>query len=246
MPYNLKNKKILITGASGGIGRALCKRFLENECILICTTSNSDKIDKLKNEFGSENFYYKLDLSDGSKIKSNINLITEKHNDISVFISNAGLTKDSLVLRMNQNQWNDVININLNSNYYIIKEILPSMIKNKTGCIIGISSLVALTGNPGQANYTASKSGMISMFKSIALEVASRNINVNVVSPGFIVSPMTDKLNENQKKNILEKIPLRRFGHPNDIAELVYFLSNDESNYITGQNIHVNGGMLMV
>jgi len=147
---------------------------------------------------------------------------------------------------MKLEQWNKVIQANLSSNFSIVKNLLPNMIKNKSGSIIGISSVVATSGNPGQANYVASKSGMIGFYKSIALEVASRNINVNVVSPGFIISPMTDKLNENQKKNILEKIPLRRFGHPKDIAELVYFLSNDESNYITGQNIHVNGGMLMV
>ena len=147
---------------------------------------------------------------------------------------------------MKTDQWNNVIQANLSSNFTIIKALLPNMIKNKSGNIIGISSVVATSGNPGQSNYVAAKSGMIGFYKSIALEVASRNINVNIVSPGFIISPMTNKLNENQKNVILEKIPMKRFGDSNEIADLVYFLSSDESKYITGQNIHINGGMLMV
>ena len=147
---------------------------------------------------------------------------------------------------MKTDQWNNVIQANLSSNFTIIKALLPNMIRNKSGNIIGVSSVVATSGNPGQSNYVAAKSGMIGFYKSIALEVASRNINVNVVSPGFIVSPMTNKLNENQKNVILEKIPMKRFGEANEIADLVYFLSSDDSKYITGQNIHINGGMLMV
>jgi 3-oxoacyl-[acyl-carrier protein] reductase len=151
-----------------------------------------------------------------------------------------------LLLRMKTDQWNNVIQANLSSNFTIIKALLPNMIKNKSGNIIGVSSVVATSGNPGQSNYVAAKSGMIGFYKSIALEVASRNINVNIVSPGFIISPMTDKLNDKQKNVILEKIPMKRFGESNEIADLVYFLSSDESRYITGQNIHINGGMLMV
>ena len=147
---------------------------------------------------------------------------------------------------MKADQWNNVIQANLSSNFTIIKALLPNMIKNKSGNIIGISSVVATSGNPGQSNYVAAKSGMIGFYKSIALEVASRNINVNIVSPGFIISPMTDKLNDKQKNVILDKIPMKRFGESNEIADLVYFLSSDESRYITGQNIHINGGMLMV
>ena len=147
---------------------------------------------------------------------------------------------------MKNEQWNNVIQANLSSNFLIIKALLPNMIKNKSGNIIGISSVVATSGNPGQSNYVAAKSGMIGFYKSIALEVASRNINVNIVSPGFIISPMTDKLNDKQKNTILEKVPMKRFGDSNEIADLVYFLSSDESKYITGQNMHINGGMLMV
>ena len=165
---------------------------------------------------------------------------------MKIIVNNAGVTDDSLVLRMKQQQWNKVIEANLSSNFLIIKYLLPNMIKNKIGKIIGISSVVAISGNQGQANYVAAKSGMIGFYKSVALEVATRNININLISPGFIVSPMTEKLNEKQKNQILEKIPMKRFGKPNEIADLVYFLSGDESNYITGQNFHVNGGMLMV
>ena len=147
---------------------------------------------------------------------------------------------------MKADQWNNVIQANLSSNFTIIKALLPNMIKNKLGNIIGISSVVATSGNPGQSNYVAAKSGLIGFYKSIALEVASRNVNVNIVSPGFILSPMTDKLNDKQKNVILEKIPMKRFGESNEIADLVYFLSSDEAKYITGQNIHINGGMLMV
>ena len=146
---------------------------------------------------------------------------------------------------MKSDQWEKVINTNLSSNYFIIKSLLPNMLANRYGKIIGISSVVATTGNPGQSNYVASKSGMIGLYKSIALEVAKRNINVNVVSPGFISTPMTDKLNENQKENILSKIPMQKFGDPKDVANLVYFLSTDEASYITGQNFIINGGMLM-
>ena len=246
MQYNLKNKKVLITGAAGGIGRALCSKFIENGCVLICTSTNNDKIDKLNNEFGNNHFYYKLDLSDINNISENFNLILKQHHDIDILISNAAITDDNLFLRMKDDQWNEVIKVNLNSNFHIIKNLLPKMIKNRSGCIIGISSVVALTGNPGQANYTASKAAMISMYKSIALEVAQRNIRFNIIAPGFIKTPMTDKLNDVQIETILKKIPMNRFGSPNDVANLAVFLSSEDSSYITGQTFHINGGMLMV
>jgi 3-oxoacyl-[acyl-carrier protein] reductase len=147
---------------------------------------------------------------------------------------------------MKSEDWHKVIQTNLNSNYQIIKSLLPNMLSQKFGKIIGISSIVGVSGNPGQANYVASKSGMIGLYKSIALEVAKRNINVNVISPGFISSKMTDDLNNDQKDKYLSRIPMSRFGNPSDVANLVYFLSTDESSYITGQNFHINGGMLMV
>ena len=246
MSSKLNNKKILITGSSGGIGKALCKKFIEKGCILICTSSNFDRMEKLKKEFGKKHFFYKIDLSNMTEVSENMKLISQNHKDIDVLINNAGSTSDSLLLRMKSDQWNDIIDINLNSNFYIIKEVLPLMIKNKRGNIIGISSIVAVTGNQGQANYAASKSAMISMYKSLALEVGQRNIRVNTIAPGFIQTPMTEKLNEKQVNIILEKIPLKKLGSPKDIADIAAFLSSDEASYITGQTFHVNGGMLMV
>ena len=246
MNFNLKNKKILITGASGGIGKALCKNYCNQGCKIIFTSSSHEKLEDLKKQFGKDHLYYILDLSNLNDLESNINKISDENKDIDILINNAGITDDNLLLRMKPDQWNSVININLNSNFYIIKSIISNMIRNKSGKIIGITSVVASTGNPGQSNYTASKSGMIAMYKSLALEVAKRNININLISPGFIESPMTNKLDEIQKNIIMDKIPMKKFGSGNDIANIALFLSSDLSSYITGQTFHVNGGMLML
>ena len=246
MNLNLKNKKILITGASGGIGKVLCEKFIEYGCQLIMTSSNKERLGDLKNLFGSNHLYYQLNFSNKVELISNVKIIAEENKDIDVLINNAGTTKDNLLLRMTDEQWNDVINVNLNSNYHLIKTIIPNMIKNKSGKIIGITSVIAVTGNAGQSNYAASKAGMISMYKSLALEVSLRNININLVAPGFIESPMTDKLNESQKKLIMDKIPMKKFGSPLDIANIALFLASNQSSYITGQTFHVNGGMLML
>ena len=239
-------KKILITGASGGIGSSIADKFLKNKYEMILTSSSDATLTKLKQKYGNNHHYYILDFKNPDENNIILKKISEEHQDLNVIVNNAGITDDSLLLRMKTDQWNNVILANLSSNFSIIKALLPNMIKNKSGNIIGVSSVVATSGNPGQSNYVAAKSGMIGLYKSVALEVASRNINVNIVSPGFIISPMTDKLNDKQKNVILEKIPMKRFGGTNEIADLVYFLSSDKSKYITGQNIHINGGMLMV
>tara|TARA_B100001057_G_scaffold497926_1_gene603431 strand:- start:880 stop:1611 length:732 start_codon:yes stop_codon:yes gene_type:complete len=243
----MKNlNKIFITGASGGIGSAICEKFKNKDYTLVLTATSNEKIQKLKNLYGNDNYYYKVDLSDFDNLQKILDIISNDHKDISVIVNNAGLTHDSLIFRMKSDQWHKVIQTNLNSNFQIIKSLLPNMLSKKYGKIIGISSIVGVSGNPGQSNYVASKSGMIGLYKSIALEVAKRNINVNIISPGFISSKMTDDLNHDQKDKYLSRIPMSRFGKPLDIANLVYFLSTDESSYITGQNFHVNGGMLMV
>ena len=239
-------KKILITGASGGIGSSIANKFLKNKYEMILTSSSDQNLSKLKEKYGNDHHYYALDFKDPNQNNVILNKISEEHRNLDVIVNNAGITDDSLLLRMKNDQWNNVIQANLSSNFIIIKALLPNMIKNKLGKIIGVSSVVATSGNPGQSNYVAAKSGMIGLYKSIALEVASRNVNVNIVSPGFIISPMTDKLNDKQKNIILEKIPMKRFGETSEIADLVYFLSSDDAKYITGQNIHINGGMLMV
>ncbi len=240
------NKKIFITGASGGIGSAICKKFVDENFILVLTSSSDDKISQLKHQYGNNHYYYKINLSDSENVQNCLDKISKDHKDISIIVNNAGKTHDNLIFRMKNDQWNEVLQTNLNSNYQIIKSLLPNMLSNKYGKIIGISSIVGSTGNPGQANYVASKSGLVGLYKSIALEVAKRNINVNIISPGFISTTMTDNLNEEQKRNYLSRIPMMRFGNPIDVANLVFFLSSDDSAYITGQNFHINGGMLMV
>ena len=239
-------KKIFLTGSSGGIGKAICEKFINYEFKLVLTSSSSSKLQNLKNQYGSEHYYYEMDLSNVKKLQNSLDIISNEHKDISVIVNNAGKTHDNLIFRMKNDQWADIIQTNLSSNYQIIKSLLPNMLSNRYGKIIGISSIVGTTGNPGQANYVASKSGLVGLYKSIAIEVAKRNINVNIISPGFISTSMTDKLNENQKNNYLSKIPMMKFGSPIDVANLVYFLSTDDSSYITGQNFHINGGMLMV
>ena len=242
---NQKNKKVLITGATGGIGQSICDKFFSEKFILVLTSSSEEKIQILSEKYGKSNFYYKVDLSNKEDIEKFTIDVSNDHKDISVIVNNAGITEDNLIFRMKSDQWSKVLNTNLDSNFYILKSLLPNMLTNRYGKIIGISSVVASTGNPGQTNYVASKSGMIGLYKSIAHEVAKRNINVNIVSPGFIKTAMTDKLSENQKDQILSKIPMQKFGNPTDVADLVYFLSSDNSNYITGQNFNINGGMLM-
>ena len=240
------NGKIFITGASGGIGSAICEKFIKKSFKLVLTSSSDEKILKLKEKYGDNHYYYKVDLSDPENLQTSLDEISKVHKDITIIVNNAGKTHDNLIFRMKSEQWFEIIQTNLNSNYQIIKSLLPNMLSNKYGKIIGVSSIVGSTGNPGQANYVASKSGLVGLYKSIALEVAKRNINVNIISPGFISTKMTDNLNDEQKKNYLSKIPMMRFGEPDDIANLVFFLSSDDSSYITGQNFHINGGMLMV
>ena len=239
-------KKIFITGATGGIGSAICDKFAKKNYTLVLTSSSDEKIDKLKEKYGENNYFYKVNLAESDNLNNCLNTISKDHKDISVIVNNAGVTEDNLIFRMKYEQWIKVIQTNLNSNYQIIKSLLPNMLSKKYGKIIGISSIVGSTGNPGQANYVASKSGLVGLYKSIAIEVAKRNINVNIISPGFISTAMTDNLNAEQRSNYLSRIPMSRFGKPEDIANLVYFLAIDDSSYITGQNFHINGGMLMV
>ena len=239
-------KKVFITGASGGIGAAICEKFNTPNYCLILTASSDEKIQNLKQTYGDDNFYYKINLADSQNLQSCLNQISDDHKDIAIIVNNAGSTQDNLIFRMKQEQWDQVVHVNLNSNFQIIKSLLPNMLSKRYGKIIGISSIVGSTGNPGQANYVASKAGMVGLYKSIAAEVAKRNINVNIISPGFISTKMTENLNIEQKNNYLSRIPMSKFGKPEDVANLVFFLASEDSSYITGQNFHVNGGMLMV
>ncbi len=240
---NLNNKNIILTGATGGIGNSILEVLIKAGANVLATGTNDEKLKKIKEKFKSVRTV-KFDISMHEKIEDFIN---ESHNTldnkVDVLINNAGITRDNLSIRMKDEEWHQVINLNLTSTFLLSKNIIKKMLKNKKGKIINISSLVGHTGNIGQANYTASKAGVIAMSKSLALEYGKKNINVNCISPGFITTEMTDKINEDYKKLLKSKIPLDRFGSPADVANTVLFLSSDLSDYITGETIHVNGGM---
>ena len=241
---NLKNKKILITGATGGIGYSLVKKFYESGSVILATGTNQDKLDKLKKEF--QNISIKnFKLNEHLKIEEFINSCYEDLGGLDVLINNAGITSDNLSIRLVDENWKKVIDINLTSTFLMCKHSIKKMLKNKYGKIINITSIVGHTGNAGQANYAASKAGIVGFSKSLAIEYAKKKININCISPGFIKTEMTDKINEDFKKTLIEKIPSGELGTGQDIANCAVFLSSDMSDYITGETIHVNGGMYM-
>ena len=234
-----KDKKLLVTGGTGSIGSAICNYFHKNGCEEIySTTTNFNKIK-------SEQDYIKFKELDFNNLH-NLNLDELFDFDIDYLILNAGLNRDNLFLRMSSEDWNNVINVNLNSSFHLLKHFTKKMVKKKYGRIVFISSVVAHTGNPGQVNYTASKAAISGIVKSLALELSTRNVTVNSVAPGFIQSNMTDKLNDNQKKAILDRIPMKKLGVSSDIAKAVGFLCSENADYITGQTLHVNGGLALI
>ena len=242
--FDLSGKRVLITGAAGGIGKELSKSFLEVGANIILSGTNIKRLQSLKDDLNRECEVYKCDLKNVDEINDLLNYL-DGSGGVDVLINNAGKTEDNLLMRMTDEQWEDIMLINLTSVMRLTRGIIRGMIKKRWGRIINITSIVALTGNPGQSNYVASKSGLIGFSKSLASEVASRGITVNCIAPGFIKTNMTDKLNENQTSSILNKIPMSRIGAPIDICSSAIFLASSYSNYITGQTIHVNGGMLM-
>ena len=241
---SFKQKKILITGATGGIGYSLVKKFNELEGTVLATGTNNEKLDKLKKEFPNINVL-KFDISQHDKIEEFIENVNSQLVGIDVLINNAGINLDNLSLRMKEDEWKKVIDINLTSTFYLCKYSLKKMLKNKYGRIVNITSIVGHTGNLGQANYSASKGAIISMSKSLAIEYAKKNITVNCVSPGFIQSKMTDNIVESIKAVLTSKIPMSRLGTGEDVSNSVAFLCSDHASYITGETIHVNGGMYM-
>ena len=240
---DLKDLNIILTGATGGIGSSILEKLYNHGAKIIATGTNQEKLDKISNKY--ENVKVKkFDISDHSSLENFINECNDDfQNKIDILINNAGITKDNLSIRMSEDEWNKVININLTSTFLLCKNTIKKMLKNKNGKIINITSVVGHTGNIGQANYAASKAGLIGMSKSLALEYGKKNIKINCVSPGFIKSEMTDKINDNFKEQLKNKISLERFGDPIDVANAVFFLSSGLSDYITGETLHVNGGM---
>jgi|TARA_B110000116_G_C16781431_1_gene558561 3-oxoacyl-[acyl-carrier protein] reductase len=242
---DLKDKKIIVTGASGGIGNSIIKKFSEAGANILASGTRIEKLEELKKNFKKIKIL-KFDISQSDKIEEFIeNATKELGGSLDCIVNNAGITQDNLAIRMSLENWQKVIDINLTSAFLMSKFAIKKMLKNKSGKIINITSVVGHTGNLGQANYAASKAGIIAMSKSLAIEYAKKNINVNCISPGFIKTAMTDKIDDKFKEVILSKIPSERLGEPNDIANAVLFLSSNQSNYINGETLHVNGGMYM-
>ena len=240
---DLKKINVILTGSTGGIGGAILESLYNSNANIIATGTNQDKLNNIKEKF-SRVITKKFDILEHNSIEKFVDECSDIfQNKIDVLINNAGVTNDNLTIRMKLDEWNRVINLNLTSTFLISKNVIKKMLKNKNGKIINITSVVGHTGNVGQANYAASKAGLIGMSKSLALEYGKKNIKINCISPGFIKSEMTDKINDNFKQTLLEKISLERFGTTEDVANAALFLSSDLSNYITGETIHVNGGM---
>jgi len=242
---SLKNKNIIVTGASGGIGNSIVERLNQNGANILATGTRIEKLEELKKKFINIKII-KFDISQHDKIEEFIENATEElGGSLDCIVNNAGITRDNLTIRMNLEEWSKVININLTSTFLMCKYSIKKMLKNKSGRIINITSVVGHTGNAGQANYTASKAGIVAMSKSLAIEYAKKNINVNCISPGFISTAMTDQIDEKFKETIIAKIPSNRLGKPEDIANAVNFLSSNQSDYINGETLHVNGGMYL-
>ena len=235
-------KKVLVTGASRGIGEAIAIRLKEKEFNVLGTSTSKQGV-KYLNEKGIKGF--QLDLNNKESIKKFLSRLIKEHSDIDILVNNAGLTRDNIVLRMSEDQWMEVINVHLNGTFKISKTVLKFMLKKKWGRIINITSTSASMANRGQSNYSAAKSGVEAFSRSLAKEVGTRFITVNSVAPGYIETDMTKDINPKIKKEILNKIPLSRFGKPNEVADLIEFIISDDASYITGQTIHINGGLFM-
>ena len=243
--YNLQNKIVLVTGASGGIGSSIAKKLDSLGAKVILTGTRKDALKKTSASLANLQKFYTCELTNIKDIENLVTSIQNEVGSIDILVNNAGTTRDNILARMKQDEWQKVIEINLTATFNLSRLVLRKMLANKWGRIINITSIVATTGNVGQTNYTASKAGMIGFSKSLALEVARRNITVNCVAPGFIETAMTDKLDENIKKDLMARIPMNKLGIPEDVANCVAFLSSEQSSYITGQTIHVNGGMAL-
>ena len=243
--YDFTERKVLITGSSRGIGRRIAEDFISLGARVLITGTNETLLREVKDELGSHCHYVRCNFSNTEEINSLFDQAVNKFGFIDTLINNAGITRDGLFLRMANIDWMEVLNINLNSAFLLSQLMIKPMIKNRFGRIINISSIVGTTGNAGQTNYAASKAAMVGFSKSLAIEVANRNITVNSIAPGYIQTEMTDKLSEGQMEAIVSRIPSKKIGMPKDVSNLAVFLSSLQAEYITGQTIHVNGGMYM-
>lgn len=244
--FNLSGKCALVTGATGGIGNAIAKALHAQGAVIGISGRNEAKLKELAAELGSNVHILPADLSDLAQIDTLVKSATDAMGKIDILVNNAGLTRDNLSLRMKAEEWDEVIRVNLTATFLLAQACQRGMMKARWGRVINISSVVGTTGNPGQCNYVASKAGLVGWTKAMAAEIASRNVTINCVAPGFIATPMTDVLTDDQKEKINASIPMARMGTPEDIAAACVYLASDEAAYVTGQTIHVNGGMAMI
>jgi 3-oxoacyl-[acyl-carrier protein] reductase len=244
--FDLSGKVALVTGATGGIGGAIAKSLHGQGATVVLSGTRAEALDALKNELGSRVHVVAANLADTASVEALPKSAEAAAGPIDILVNNAGITRDNLFMRMKDEEWDQVIAVNLTSAFRLSRAVVRGMMKKRWGRIISITSIVGSTGNPGQASYVAAKAGLAGMTKSLAAEVASRNITVNCVAPGFIATPMTDVLNEAQKTGLLARIPAGHMGTPGDVAAAVVYLASEEAGFVTGQTVHVNGGMAMI
>lgn len=244
--FDLTGKNALVTGASGGIGRAIAIALAERGARVGLSGTRENVLNEVSAELPNEGFVLTCNLSKPDEVDGLIARADEALGSVDILVANAGITRDGLVMRMKNDDWNTVIDVNLGSYFKLVRSSLRGMMKRRNGRIIGVTSVVGATGNPGQSNYCASKAGMIGFTKSVAQEIANRGITANCVAPGFIETPMTEALTDNQREALTQRIPIRRAGQGEDIASAVVYLASNEASYVTGQTLHVNGGMAMV
>lgn len=244
--FSLEGKNALVTGATGGIGEAIARVLHAQGATVSLSGTRAEKLEALAADLGERAFVTPANLSDRGAVDALLPLAEEKMGSVDVLVNNAGITRDNIFMRMKDEEWDQVLEVNLSSGFRLCRAAIKGMMKRRSGRIIGITSVVGVTGNPGQVNYAAAKAGMIGMYKSLAREVASRNITVNTIAPGFIETAMTDALNDKQKESILTSVPAGRLGTSAEIASAALYLASDEAAYVTGQTLHVNGGMAMI
>lgn len=243
--FSLNGKTALVTGATGAIGEAIARALHAQGATLAISGTRQDALDKLAGDLGSRVHVLPCDLSNAEQVEALVPAAEEKMEKLDILIANAGVNKDNLFVQLKDEDWDKVIAVNLTSTFRLTRAAVSRMMRRRYGRIIGISSVVGFTGNPGQGNYTASKAGMVGMMKSVAAEYAKRNVTANCIAPGIITSAMTEKLNDKQRETILSKVPAGKLGTPLDVAAAAVYLASDEAAYVTGQTIHVNGGMAM-
>ncbi|MCW5693377.1 MAG: 3-oxoacyl-[acyl-carrier-protein] reductase [Pseudolabrys sp.] len=243
--FDLNGKNALVTGATGAIGEAIARALHAQGATVALSGTRQEVLDKLAGELGSRVHVVPCDLSNAEQVEALVPAAEEKMEKLDILVANAGITKDNLFVQLKDEDWDKVIAVNLTATFRLTRAAVSRMMRRRFGRIIGISSVVGFTGNPGQGNYTASKAGMVGMMKAVAAEYAKRNVTANCIAPGIITSAMTDKLNDKQRETILSKVPAGKLGTPLDVAAAAVYLASDEAAYVTGQTIHVNGGMAM-